>query len=86
LDEIGDLPGQTQIALLHVLQDCEFERTGSNRPVHVDVRVIAATNRDLEASVANGTFREDLFYRLDVFPVHVPPLRERKFPVPLGQP
>jgi PAS domain S-box-containing protein len=77
LDEIGDLPAETQIALLRVLQDREIERVGNSHPIAVDVRVLAATNRDLGKAVAAGTFRQDLFYRLNVFPIHVPSLRER---------
>jgi PAS domain S-box-containing protein len=78
LDEIGEVPLDTQVALLRVLQEHEFERVGGTQPVKIDVRVIAATNRDLEDAVANGTFRADLYYRLNVFPIQVPPLRERQ--------
>ena len=78
LDEIGELPHETQIALLRVLQERQFERVGGNRVLSTDVRVIAASNRDLSAAIAAGAFRADLFYRLNVFPIHVPPLRNRK--------
>src|SRR5207248_9977217 len=83
LDEIGELPAETQIAPLRVLQEGEFERVGSSQPISVNVRVLAATNRDLKAAVATGTFRQDLFYRLNVFPVQLPSLRERADDVPL---
>jgi formate hydrogenlyase transcriptional activator len=78
LDEVGELPTETQIALLRVLQEREFDRVGGNHPIRADVRVIAATNRDLEASIAAGSFRGDLFYRINVFPIEIPPLRQRK--------
>src|SRR5712664_3674865 len=83
LDEIGELPAETQIALLRVLQERQFERVGSSRVIPTDVRIIAATNRDLSAAIASGSFRADLFYRLNVFPIHVPPLRHRKEEIPM---
>jgi len=82
LDEIGDLPMDLQVKLLHVLQDGEFERLGNPNTIKVDIRIIAATNRDLEKAVENNTFREDLYYRLNVFPIKVPSLRERKEDIP----
>src|ERR1700723_2535277 len=83
LDEIGELPPETQIALLRVLQERRFERVGSSRAISTNVRIIAATNSDLAAAIASGTFRADLFYRLNVFPIDVPPLRQRKQDIPM---
>jgi DNA-binding NtrC family response regulator len=82
LDEIGDVPPGIQVKLLNVLQERQIERLGSNKVLHVDVRVIAATNVDLRAALEQGTFREDLYYRLNVVPLNIPPLRERKEDIP----
>ncbi len=83
LDEVGELPGDLQAKLLHVLESGQFERVGSPDTIHVDIRIVAATNKDLSAAVQNGDFRKDLYYRLNVFPIEVPPLRQRREDIPI---
>jgi len=83
MDEIGDLPLSTQVKMLRVLEEKVVERVGDNRPIHIDVRIISATNRNLKRLVEQGAFREDLFYRINVIPIMVPPLRERAGDIPL---
>jgi transcriptional regulator with GAF, ATPase, and Fis domain len=82
LDEIGDLPAEMQVKLLRVLEEKQIERLGSPKTISVDVRIVAATNRNLEAAVRDGRFRQDLYYRLNVFPIVVPPLRDRREDIP----
>ena len=83
LDEIGDMPATMQVKILRVLQERTFERVGSNRSIHCDVRIVAATHRDLEDAIEHGDFRADLYYRLNVFPIEMPPLRARRGDLPL---